>query len=245
MTGLSELEKICNPILTCICNYWQYVHIGNHPAKEKFQRDIEFLLEDAKEKAAKIPALSREYLKIERSLVFFIDYMVKEGDFPFSRDWQVLARKYNELSGDEKFFNLLTDALNDPEAGDSVSLYYIMLGLGFEGIYHNDREYIEETMKRCAEKFPQALDIQTEPLVSISAEKKTLVPNQRRLTKFVRGFLIFSAVFFIISLAVNLFSFGKATADYRDVLSRVVKSAIPGSTVNTPGAPSSSGTQYP
>jgi type VI protein secretion system component VasF len=226
--GLSELEKICNPVLTCICNYWQYIHVGNHPAKEKFQGDIEFLLEDAKEKAAKIPALSREYLKIEHSLVFFIDYMVKEGEFPFSRDWPVLARKYNELSGDEKFFDLLAEALDDPEAGDSVSLYYIMLGLGFEGIYHNDHGYIEKTMKRCAEKFPQALDIQAEPLVNISPEKKTLVPDQRRLTKAVRGVLLFSAVFFLISLAVNLFSFGKATSDYREVLSRVVKSAIPG-----------------
>ncbi|GHV42090.1 hypothetical protein AGMMS49546_19610 [Spirochaetia bacterium] len=238
MTGLSELEKICNPVLTCICNYWQYVHVGNHPAKEKFQGDIEFLLESAKEKAAKIPALSREYLKIEHSLVFFIDYMVKEGEFPFSKDWQVLARKYNELSGDEKFFNLLSDALNDPEAGDSVSLYYIMLGLGFEGIYHNDHGYIEDTMKRCSEKFSEALDIQAEPLVSISAEKKTLVPDQRRLVKIVRGVLLASAIFFFVSLVANVVSFGKATADYRDVLSRVVKSAIP-------GAPSSSNAGNP
>ncbi|GHV91802.1 hypothetical protein AGMMS50268_23050 [Spirochaetia bacterium] len=228
MTGLSELEKICNPILTCICNYWQYVHIGNHPAKEKFQGDIEYLLESAKEKAAKIPSLSREYLKIEHSLVFFIDYMVKEGEFPFSRDWQVLARKYNELSGDEKFFNLLSDALNESEAGDSVSLYYIMLGLGFEGIYHNDREYIENTMKRCSEKFSEALDIQAEPLVQISAEKKILVPDQRRLVKIVRGVLLASAIFFFVSLVVNVVGFSRATADYRDVLSRVVKSAIPG-----------------
>jgi type VI protein secretion system component VasF len=243
MTGLSELEKICNPILTCICNYWQYVHVGNHPAKEKFQGDIEFLLENAKEKAAKIPALSREYLKIEHSLVFFIDYMVKEGEFPFSRDWQVLARKYNELSGDEKFFNLLTDALNDGEAGDSVSLYYIMLGLGFEGIYHNDHGYIEETMKQCAEKFPEALDIQTEPLVQISREKKTLVPDHRRLAVIVRDALLVSVVFFLFSLVFNLVSFGQASAGYRDVLSRVVKSAIPGA-INTPAA-ASTGTRYP
>ncbi|GHV82881.1 hypothetical protein AGMMS50212_02210 [Spirochaetia bacterium] len=225
--GLSELEKICNPILTCICNYWQYVNVGSHPAKEKFQEDIEFLLEDAKEKAVKVPELLQEYLKIEHSLVFFIDYMVKEGQFPFSKDWQVLARKYNELSGDEKFFDLLNDALKDPTARDSVSLYYIMLGLGFEGIYHNDRAYIEETMKRCTEKFPEALDIQSEPLVRISAEKKTLVPQHHRLVKIVRGVLVFSVIFLLISLAVNLVSFGKATFEYRDALSRVVKSAIP------------------
>jgi type VI protein secretion system component VasF len=228
MNSLSELEKICNPVLVCICNYWQYIHIGKHPAKEKFQGDIEFLLADARAKAAKIPALSREYQKIEHSLVFFIDYMVKEGNFPFGQDWQVLARRYNELSGDEKFFDLMEEALREDSA-DAASLYYLMLGLGFEGIYRDNPEYLEEALKRCGEKFPQALDIQSEPLVSISLEKKQLAPRRPGFVKAVWGTLIFSVLFALVSLLVNLVSFGKATAEYREALSRVEKSSIPGS----------------
>jgi type VI protein secretion system component VasF len=229
MTYLSELEKICNPVLACICNYWQYVHLGNHPAKEKFQGDIEFLLADARGKSARIPALSREYQRIEHSLVFFIDYMVKEGNFPFSQDWQVMARRYNELSGDEKFFDLLEEALNNSESPDAVNLYYLMLGLGFEGMYRSNPEYLEEALKRCGEKFPESLDIQSEPLVSISPEKKQLAPRRPGFARAVWGVLIFSALFALVSLLINVTSFGKATAGYREALSRVEESAIPGS----------------
>jgi type VI protein secretion system component VasF len=228
MNSLSELERICNPVLVCICNYWQYVHIGNHPAKEKFQGDIEFLLSDARANAAKIPTLSREYQKIEHSLVFFIDYMVKEGNFPFSRDWEVMARRYNELSGDEKFFDLMEEALKD-ESPDAASLYYLMLGLGFEGIYRNNPEYLEDALKRCGEKFPEALDIQSEPLVSVFPEKKQLAPRRPGFVKAVWGTLIFSALFALIALVVNLVSFGGATSEYREALSRAEKSSIPGS----------------
>jgi type VI protein secretion system component VasF len=228
MNSLSELEKICNPILVCICNYWQYIHIGNHPAKEKFQDDIEFLLAGARTKAAKIPALSREYQKIEHSLVFFIDYMVKEGNFPFSRDWELMARRYNELSGDEKFFDLMEEALKE-ESPDAASLYYLMLGLGFEGVYRGNPEYLEEALKRCGEKFPEALDIQSEPLVSISLEKRQLAPRRPGFVKAVWGTLIFSALFALISLLVNLVNFGRATAEYRDALSQTEKSSIPAS----------------
>ncbi|MDR2629490.1 MAG: DotU family type IV/VI secretion system protein [Spirochaetaceae bacterium] len=225
MNSLSELEKICNPVLVCICNYWQYVHLGNHPAKEKFQGDIEFLLAGARAKAAKIPALSREYQKIEHSLVFFIDYMVKEGDFPFSRDWEVMARRYNELSGDEKFFDLMEEALKE-EAPDAVSLYYLMLGLGFEGVYRGNPEYLEEALKRCGEKFPETLDIQSEPLVSISLEKRQLAPRRPGFVKAVWGTLICSALFALISLVVNLVNFGEATAEYREALSQTEKSSL-------------------
>jgi type VI protein secretion system component VasF len=228
MNSLSELEKICNPVLVCICNYWQYIHMGSHPAKEKFQGDIEFLLADARAKAAKIPSLSREYQKIEHSLVFFIDYMVKEGNFPFSGDWQVLARRYNELSGDEKFFDLMEEALKE-DSPDAASLYYLMLGLGFEGIYRGNPEYLEEALKRCGEKFPEILDIQNEPLVSISLEKRRLAPRRPGFVKIVWGTLIFSALFALVSLVVNLVSFGKATSEYREALSRVEKSSVPGS----------------
>lgn len=235
MHSLSELEKICSPILVCICNYWQYIHTGNHPAKEKFQGDIEFLLADARAKAAKIPALSREYQKVEHSLVFFIDYMVKEGDFPFSRDWEVMARRYNELSGDEKFFDLMEEALNE-ESPDAASLYYLMLGLGFEGVYRNNPEYLEEALKRCGEKIPGALDIHSEALVNISLEKRRLAPRRHGFVKAVWGILIFSALFALGSLLVNLISFGKATAEYREALSQTEKSSISASS-ESPEAP--------
>jgi hypothetical protein len=90
--------------------------------REKFRCDIIGILEAAGEKARRDPRLEREFAWIEKPLVFFIDYMVKEGRFPFREGWWELSRNYNELSGDEKFFDLLTETLNHPDCENSFIL---------------------------------------------------------------------------------------------------------------------------
>ncbi|MDR2746311.1 MAG: DotU family type IV/VI secretion system protein, partial [Treponema sp.] len=122
MNASVNLEDLCRPVFTCFCNYWQLNQAGYPPAPEKFREDIETSLEDAKQLAATDTALNRKYERIERPLVFFIDFMVKEGSFPFSREWRELGRNYNELSGDEKFFNLLLDALQDGKDHSAIPL---------------------------------------------------------------------------------------------------------------------------
>ena len=43
-----------------------------------------------------------------RYTAFYIDYMVHEGAFPYARQWQDVGRsRYNELAGDEKFFDYM------------------------------------------------------------------------------------------------------------------------------------------
>jgi hypothetical protein len=121
MSGTTGLEKLCNPVFSCICNYWQFSCILDDVDGGKFQQDITGLLADAKEKAEQDPLLAREYAWIEKPLVFFIDYMVKEGRFPFKLEWRELARNYNELSGDEKFFaiHIISDTAKLPIITDA------------------------------------------------------------------------------------------------------------------------------
>jgi type VI protein secretion system component VasF len=226
MNTISELELVCNPILTRVCNYWQLVSIGSEPSKEQFQNDIENLLMLAKEKANRDPALAHDYAKIERPLIFFIDYMVKEGKFPFRREWRELARNYNELSGDEKFFNLFFESLNDSEAGSAVMLFYIMFGLGFDGIYRSDPRYIEKCMQACAARLGIDFDIHAEPLVKIKPRKKAPSLNSHRLlTKHI--VLIAAAIFMLGCFAINFFTFAGVTKDYRQALSMTVRDAVP------------------
>lgn len=87
---------------------------------------------------------------MEPTIVFFIDYVIKEGNFPFSRSWEPMAHAYQELSGDEKFFDLLAEHLDDPNASDCLRVFYMLMGLGFDGCYKQDKEYVERRMKLCA-----------------------------------------------------------------------------------------------
>ncbi len=225
----NNLEKLCRPILTCVCDYWQYTRIGNVPDKDLFLRQINLMMAEAKDNASKSPILEREFARMERPLVFFVDYMVKEGGFPFAGEWREMARKYNELSGDEKFFDLLADALDDPDSSDSLELFYTMMGLGFDGIQRNDPAYIERRMKVCASRFSNSkFDVSNEALTPINPEKRgksvEKKPSFFRSVKFV---MLLCALFMTVAFGINLSVFLDATDDYRNALESAVENSIP------------------
>ena len=225
---MSELERICRPLLMCVCNYWQYTRAGNTPDKEAFQRQISLLLSEAKDNASKSPALEREFARMERPLVFFVDYMVKEGGFPFAGQWREMARKYNELSGDEKFFDLLSDALDDPDASGSLEVFYTMIGLGFDGIYRDDPAYIERRMKVCASRFSQStVAVSNEALTPNNPEQRGIsVEKKTSFFKSVRFVMLLCAVFMVVTFSINLSAFLDATKDYRHALASAVENSI-------------------
>jgi type VI protein secretion system component VasF len=221
----ANIEELCRPVLVRFCNYWQLNQTGNPPSPEAFREDIERSLEDTKLLAAMDPALSRDYERIERPLVFFIDFMVKEGSFPFSREWRELGRNYNELSGDEKFFNLLADALPDGRARAVIPLFYDMLGLGFEGAYVQDRRFIEKTMKECAALFPGELDIREEPITQVAVEERNAGLKRGRALRPLRTALFLSILLAVLSLALNFSVFLKTVGPFRESLSGAASQA--------------------
>jgi type VI protein secretion system component VasF len=192
--------------------------------REQFLSDIMGLMMEAGKKSRRDPRLEREFIWIEKPLVFFIDYMVKEGRFAFRDDWRELSRNYNELSGDEKFFDLLNETLNYPDFNNSFILFYSMLGLGFDGVYRYNRKYIEQCMLLCMEKAATDFDINSEP-VSPAAKKKPFFKRQRKLT--VRAALIASAVFMLVCFIINLVVFIDTTENYRELLKQTSSDASP------------------
>ncbi|MDR0556798.1 MAG: DotU family type IV/VI secretion system protein [Treponema sp.] len=219
MSAPVNLEELCRPVFTCLCNYWQLNQAGHPPAEEKFRKDIEASLNDAKRLSSADPVLFHEYERIERPLVFFIDFMVKEGCFPFNREWRELGRNYNELSGDEKFFNLLEEALIDNKAYSAIPLFYTMLGLGFDGAYAQDRLFIEKTMNDCAAKIPESLDIREEPIVTVETKKRISGSKRRQVLRPLRMVMALSILLLVFSLVFNFAVFFKTTRFFRESLS--------------------------
>jgi type VI protein secretion system component VasF len=226
---VSALEKICGPALSALCNYWQLVKSGHPLTRDEFRRDIENILDDAKAKAAASFELEREYARIERPLVFFIDYIVKEGTFPFKGEWRELARNYNELSGDEKFFDLLSEALDDGDSGSGNSsclvLYNMMLGLGFDGARRSD--YIEDCMERCAAKIENGgFNVRREPFVTQAVNTGDNAAASSPYRKPAVALAV-SVVFALVALAVNVAAFVETSGRYRDTISATIKDAVP------------------
>ncbi|MDR1468077.1 MAG: DotU family type IV/VI secretion system protein [Spirochaetaceae bacterium] len=227
MSAASKLEKLCDPLLLALCNYWQLACMGSPVELEPFRENIVSLFEEAKQAAAldETSALQEAFSVIEKPLVFFIDYMVREGRFSFRYDWQILARSYNELSGDEKFFDLLENTLNDPDAKNATDLFFVMLGLGFDGIHRKNQAYIQQCMASCAQKAKADFAVLSEPIAPEPAKRKGLFTRRRRLD--VRFALIASALFMVFCFGFNMVTFLKTTGEYRSLLAKTVLDSIP------------------
>jgi type VI protein secretion system component VasF len=226
MNNESELEKICNPLLLAVCNYWQLACMDSQVALEPFREKIISLLEETKQVAALDEALAKEFSVIEKPLVFFIDYMVREGRFSFRNDWHVLGRSYNELSGDEKFFELLEETLNYPDTKNSTDLFFIMLGLGFDGIHRENQAYIQRCMTACIQKAQAAeFDIFSEPILSETPKRRGIFARRRR--PGIRFAIVASAVFMAACLLFNVMIFLKTTGEYRNLLAKTAQDSVP------------------
>jgi type VI secretion system protein ImpK len=119
--------------------------------------EIKALFEDMAAKASAEVRLSQQYRKIELALIFFVDSLISESKLSFASEWNQnrLAFDRQELTGDEKFFDLMQEAQNDPsdDASERLAVFYICIGLGFTGSYFNQPELLRKTMLTIAPRI--------------------------------------------------------------------------------------------
>lgn len=221
---MNRLENLCRPLIRLLCEYWCFAKAGAPVNAESFRRKIQICLSEIQAKCENEPNLKREFSRIERPLIFFIDYTIKEGTFPFRREWREMARDYNELSGDEKFFDLLAENLDDPDASERLMIFYLLMGLGFDGCYHGNPDYVERRMKLCATRFSLGDDIGTGLLFIPSASPET---ETRRKGRSVYYILAAAVLFLLASFVCNYYMFKKDTASYRGALLNAADKAHP------------------
>lgn len=218
------LQSLLTPLFLCVSDYRRLANAGITVEMDIFRADIEKRIEKIGDAAAKNKPLAREYARIERALAFFIDFMVKESSFSFRDQWRNFARKYQELSGDEKFFEILDDVLLYADSADTVIPFYTMLGLGFTGVYQDDPSTIEKYLNRCAEKIADTADIRVEHITAFPIQKRSS-PKKRSLFQKYKGFFI-SGGFAVISLIAATIVFFIITADFRDAVGSAGTSSV-------------------
>ncbi|MBQ3034243.1 MAG: DotU family type IV/VI secretion system protein, partial [Deferribacterales bacterium] len=193
---------------------------------EHTRAGIKSAIEEIKGKCADNPALYKDFLLIEKPLIFFIDYIIKEGGFSFSKSWRELGRDYGELSGDEKFYDILAETLDDPNSKERIEMFFLMMGLGFDGVYKKEPETIERKMKVCAARLDAMPDISkdyityTEPLASSGPPPKSF---------FKSGIFIVALSAFIafIALGFNYYILHDNTSSFRQAVEEAAISASP------------------
>ena len=165
--------ELCEPIFTRICILNRLGRQqGGLLSYDQLRLEIEQLFAGVRNSAETDPTLRMHWQKLEQPMIFFVDSMISESGLAVAATWNRsrLAYDRKELAGDEKFFDLLDETLNDPsdEASQRLLVFYTCLGLGFTGWYTGQPEYLRGKMLDISQRIRTAME--TDKTVRICPE---------------------------------------------------------------------------
>ena len=222
-----NLLELTEPLFQYVCILNRAGRKGGNLEYETVRAKLKVLFEDLRARALSDPALNQPYRKMEQPLIFFVDSMVADSKLPFARKWdqERLAYSFNELAGDEKFFDLFDETLKEPgdDATERLSVYYTCIGLGFTGWYSGQPEYLRKKMLEVAPRIRHLIESDTTVRVCPEAyqnvDSRDLVepPNSKMVV-----IVIIFVVFMLTTLACNFFLFQEASRQLTSSLSEII-----------------------
>jgi type IV/VI secretion system ImpK/VasF family protein len=150
-----RLAELCEPLFQYACLLSRSGRRGGTHTLNQVRSEVRALFDDMAAKASAEPKLRAVYERVELVLMVFIDWTIKESGLRFAKDWRDLAREKGEENGDERFFDMLDDALRDqgPQSADVLGIFYTCLGLGFTGWYAGQPEHLRKRQREIAARL--------------------------------------------------------------------------------------------
>lgn len=212
------LHELCDPLFQEIC---RLNRIGRKAPAGEYGialSEIKGIFAKMADTARKDVRLNQNYEKVELPLIFFVDSMISESKLPYASEWNKkrLAFERNELAGDEKFFDMLDEALADTKDGavERLVIYYICLGLGFTGWYQGQDEYLRKKQKEILPRIRPYLDTDESGLISPDAYKHTSTVNlPLPMGSTLIPMLICLVTLIVVVIAANIVLFKTASSD--------------------------------
>ena len=172
--------------------------------------------------------LEAQVEKLELPILFFIDSMIAESKLSFARQWHLhrLAFEKNQRAGDQKFFELLEETLNDPkeEARERLVIYYTCLGLGFTGAFAGKPQQIKTLLSRMTDKIADLKEF--DPHAPVCAAAYQHVDKRNLIEPPGRKMIMLALVFACFTLAAALsyiWMFKTASEELSDSIEVITK----------------------
>lgn len=223
-----SLLVVCEPIFQYVCRLNRSARKGGQIDPVSVRNSILTIMEEAEKTAGTDPDLMAQYEKVKMPLLFFIDYMIKESALPFADSWDEIAREYGEHAGDEKFYDLLDETLeeNNPAANERLSVFYTCLGLGFTGFYTGQPEYLRRKMTEISGRIRLMMDIdETIPLCPEAYEHVDTSDLIEPPAKKLVGIGILMVGMIIVVFIVNITMFLDSKGELGDSLDSIIEHA--------------------
>jgi type IV/VI secretion system ImpK/VasF family protein len=202
------LIELCEPAFQYICRLNYIVRNGGEIEYTQLRRDVKEILDNIAYKAENDSALNAKYEKVKMPLVFFIDSMVVESGVGCLSQWDSnrLAHDFNELAGDEAFFDYMDRAIEqagseDPEV---LAFYYICLGLGFTGFYFGQPELLRQKMSIIQPHIHEFGDFDLTSKICPKAYESINTANlvERPTSRILGIAILFVGLTFVVFIAV-------------------------------------------
>ena len=229
-TSSLTLVDLCEPLFQYVC---MLNRIARNPGGEDVQLEplqklIKEILEDMAQNPEASAELKAQYEKVRVPLIFFVDSMMAESKLGVAPQWNKkrLAYEFNELAGDEKFFDQLDEtlAIKGPEADERLTIFYTCLGLGFQGWYAGQSEYLRKKMLDLGKRIPSKyLDTQHNARVCPEAYEHLDTRNlvEPPGLKVATMAIMFVGFLFIV-LVVNFYLFHTASTGLAESLKTIL-----------------------
>ena len=196
------LVEICEPLLQYVCRLNRLGRKGGRGDYGVVRSEIKAIFAEMRAKADATPGMVGPYNEIELVLMFFVDSMILNSKLGSS--WKPLSAERGELGFEEKFWDLLEDALKDPSdsATQRLAVFYVCIGLGFTGLYTGQPDYIKRKMLEISARLrgmidaDQAARICPDAYDNIDSRNLTQPPN-RSITGLVIALVALTAVLLV------------------------------------------------
>jgi len=219
--------ELCEPLFTKVCLLNRLGRTGGGVASyDQLRLQIEGIFSDLRKAADSDPVLRLQWEKLELPLIFFVDSMISESGLAVAATWNRsrLAYEQKELAGDEKFFDLLDETLNDSsdEASLRLPVFYTCLGIGFMGWYAGQPEYLRGKMLDISQRLRTAMEtdktarICPEAYLNVDTRDLVQAPASR-----LGGIAIVFAGLCLVVITVEAYLFHAASLSLTDSLSAI------------------------
>ena len=223
------LLELCEPLFQYVCMLNRIARSAGGESMEyaALRPVVDSIFEGIAALAASDPPLKLQYDKMHLSLVFFVDSILSESALTLAPVWnkQRIAYEQKELAGDEKFFDLLDQTLEEhsAEADERLAVYYTCLGLGFTGWYTGQAEYLRAKMNVIANRIKK--QVLADPRARLNPEAYENLDTRNLVQppgiKLAVVAIIFAACLFL-TLLLNAYLFHAASRGLADSLREIL-----------------------
>jgi hypothetical protein len=232
------LADICEPVFQHVCRLNRLGRKGQRADAATVRAELKSLLQQVRSKAEATPGMIGPYEGIESILVYFADSMISSGDLRFAGGWKPIShdpgviglRMEPELGFEERFWDMLEEALRDPSEGATqrLTVYYTCIGLGFTGLYTGQPDYVKRKSLEIASRLRGNIDADFTSKLCQDAyenvdERALNIDRGRRLV----GLVLVLVTATVVLLAGYVWAFRDSSRALTTALTDVVKAGSP------------------